>query len=76
MDDITKLVQEFKQEVREKAIDEFVEAFMEADITKEVHEKLFDTVHFTKDVRRTVGVIDMKYNDLVKKIAEQLKGGE
>ena len=61
-------------EVRAKVIDEFVKAFKEADITDEVYERLFNTVHFTKDVRRTVGAIDRRYNALADAIADQLKG--
>jgi hypothetical protein len=60
MDDIAKLVQEFKQEVREKAIDEFAEQmkweYRESIGTSERE------IHFACAV--------------IEQVAEQLKGGE
>ena len=59
MDDIAKLVKEFKQEVREKAIDEFVEAlYKKATDTKSIWDTDYGMIH---------------YEEIIK-IAEQLKG--
>lgn len=59
MDDIAKLVQEFKQEIREKVIAEFVEA-----ITNEVKE------YEGEDKSYTFVSLSM-----IERIAERLKGG-
>ena len=66
MDDIAKLVKEFKQEVREQAIDEFAE-------------KLCDEVeYFTREIdglKADLLTLDY-FAELVLEIAEQLKGGK